>query len=218
MDLNYTDATFTRHTTNMSNIARQLAFAGVAIIWIFVVKKESQVYIPEELVAPLQLFIACLAADLLQYFYGGSAWGLFNAYKEHELYDPSTKTYNKEKVFAGPSFINWPIWGFFFLKSGLVIFGYYLLLLFFVDGHYVNYSLDTKNKKDKEVQQVQIISANELTFRAPALEGELEKIHTSLVELEKSNQSIKSEIKKSNDAHLDRHLKIISQKIDKNNH
>ena len=65
-----------------SNVARQIAFAGIAAIWIFRSGNALTAAIPQQLYIPLLLFLATLAQDLLQYLWGASAWHWFFRYHE----------------------------------------------------------------------------------------------------------------------------------------
>ncbi len=108
-------------TESLSTVARQLAFAGIAVVWIFVQKQESQFSIPQLLVWPLYLFVLTLAFDLLQYVYASAAWGIFSRSKELSV--------GSETEFKAPSYINWPTNIFFWLKSWSLIFAYGSLLV-----------------------------------------------------------------------------------------
>lgn len=65
-----------------SDLVRQFAFAGIAIIWIFKYQKPVDHLIPVELFKPLLFLIITLAFDLLQYFVPSIIWTFF--YKYHE--------------------------------------------------------------------------------------------------------------------------------------
>ena len=59
-------------TGKASDISRQLAFAGFAIIWLF--KDSTSFHIPEALFIPLILLGCTLLLDILQYFFLGTSW------------------------------------------------------------------------------------------------------------------------------------------------
>lgn len=50
-----------------SDVARQLAFAGIVLIWIFRVEGPQAQRLPEQLLLPSALLVLALGADLLQY-------------------------------------------------------------------------------------------------------------------------------------------------------
>lgn len=105
-----------------SDVARQLAFAGIALIWIFHERGDTPIAIPTSLVTPAALFICGLGFDLLQYVCGALIWGAFHRYHEKRL-GPESK-----KPLAAPAWFNWPGVFFFWSKLLLVLGGYALLL------------------------------------------------------------------------------------------
>ena len=107
-----------------SDIARYLAFAGIAIIWIFRVSKATHVSIPRCLLLPLLLFGLTLAADLLQYVTATFIWCIFHQY--HEQKKPDDPSHNPE-LFA-PLYLRLPITFFFVVKLVLVFGGFVVLL------------------------------------------------------------------------------------------
>ena len=66
----------------VSDIIRQISFAGIAIIWIFKIGKDESAGIAftPEMRGPLLLFVATLFADLLQYVYKTLVWGSLNSH------------------------------------------------------------------------------------------------------------------------------------------
>ncbi len=110
-----------------SDTARQASFAGIAIIWIFKSQEGARFAIPEDLVLPLMLFIASLAADLLHYILGSVIWGTYNKIKEKHL------GVNHEGNFEAPSALNWPTLFFFSAKLLLAFMGFVVL---FTYGYY----------------------------------------------------------------------------------
>jgi len=105
-----------------SDVARQLAFAGIALIWIFHEAGGNPIAIPHPLVWPAALLISGLACDLLQYVSGALIWGAFHRYQEKRLGVDSKKT------LSAPAWFNWPGILFFWGKLALVLAGYFLLL------------------------------------------------------------------------------------------
>ena len=105
-----------------SDVSRQLAFAGIAVIWVFHQGHGSAVDVPGSLIAPAALFIGGLACDLLQYVSGTLIWGAFHRIQEQRLGAGS------EKPLTAPAYFNWPGLFFFWSKLGLILIGYLLLL------------------------------------------------------------------------------------------
>jgi len=105
-----------------SDIVRQLALGGIAIIWMFQVAEGSSRMLPSELFLPLKLIVAALAADLLQYAVGGVLWSMYHRYKEDRTAE--------DESFKAPIVINWPAIGFYYTKVVLVIVAYWHLWRF----------------------------------------------------------------------------------------
>ena len=105
-----------------SDVARQLAFAGIALIWIFHERGSAPLAIPRPLIAPAALFISGLGFDLLQYLCGPLIWGAFHRHQEKRL-GPDSK-----KALSAPAWFNWPGIFFFWSKLLLVLAAYTLLL------------------------------------------------------------------------------------------
>jgi len=102
----------------LSEINRQLCFAGIAVVWIFATKSSEGGYaLPEQLVFPLKYFVASLVVDLFQYAYASAAWGYFHRKKEKSGIGEDTE-------FGAPMYINWPTIAFFWLKVTLAFIGY----------------------------------------------------------------------------------------------
>ncbi|WP_413113835.1 hypothetical protein [Thaumasiovibrio sp. DFM-14] len=108
-------------SASLSSVSRQLSFAGIAVVWIFVQKEGNQYIIPDSLVSCLIFFVLGLASDLFQYMYASAAWGLFARRKE--------KSCGNEASFKAPWYINLPTLTFFWIKAILVIIGYVNLLI-----------------------------------------------------------------------------------------
>ena len=107
-----------------SGLVRQLAFAGIAVIWIFKTDVSVRGFnVPNELIWPGFLFVLALLLDLLHYLVGTAVWGIFSRMKEK-------KGVIEEKTFEAPAKINWPANGFVWSKSIAVLIGYGLLLRF----------------------------------------------------------------------------------------
>lgn len=68
-----------------SDVARQLAFAGIALIWIFRVERPQAPRLPEQLLLPSALLVLALGADLLHYIVKTIIWGRFCRKEEKKL-------------------------------------------------------------------------------------------------------------------------------------
>ncbi|PCH60763.1 MAG: hypothetical protein COC05_03405 [Gammaproteobacteria bacterium] len=105
-----------------SDLSRQLAFAGIAIIWLFRVGGQSGgVQFSEELLVPLYCFVAGLTLDLGQYVYKAIVWSALNWYhwRKHKS--------NQADVDVS-GYFNAPTHILFWGKVALIAYGYILLL------------------------------------------------------------------------------------------
>ncbi|PRO73294.1 hypothetical protein C6Y40_12235 [Alteromonas alba] len=111
-------------TASLSTTNRQLALAGIAVVWIFAQKYEAGFSLNEELVNPLSTFVLSLGFDLFHYIYASIAWGVFHRLKEQE------SNITAESDFRAHRAINWPTNIFFWSKVACTAIGYVLLLDF----------------------------------------------------------------------------------------
>ncbi len=65
-----------------SDSARQLAFAGIAVVWILATNDEAVAVEANSLRLPLLAFVLALALDLIQYYAAALFWGVFSRVKE----------------------------------------------------------------------------------------------------------------------------------------
>jgi hypothetical protein len=105
-----------------SEIARQLGFAGIAIIWLFRSDVAGISQVPKPLLWPGVLIVVALAFDLLQYAVGALIWGRVHRQRE--------KAGEIGKDFVVPARVNWPALFFFWGKLGCITVAYVLLILF----------------------------------------------------------------------------------------
>jgi hypothetical protein len=104
-------------SSKASEIARQLAFAGIAAVWVLRPADPRATEIPDALLVPLAAFVTALGLDLLHAAYGALAWGAFCRYHEHCDTDPASDI-------DAPKWINWPTNSFFVGKIAAVLVGY----------------------------------------------------------------------------------------------
>lgn len=118
------DAYYT-HSGNASTCARQLAFAGVAVVWIFNDKIPNQpISLPRVLTIVVLALVATLAFDLLQYILASLMWGAFA--RGHEKNSESHRRHDDPDVDV-PAWINWPALFCFWLKLVSLVVAYGLL-------------------------------------------------------------------------------------------
>lgn len=111
---------FKRYSGKTSDVARQLSFAGIAIIWIFKTGDGIQAKIPNDLILPLGFLCMALASDLLQYLLGTIIWDRFHRY--HELRAA------KDKDIKASPWLRRPIDFFFWFKIIFVIIAYTIII------------------------------------------------------------------------------------------
>jgi multisubunit Na+/H+ antiporter MnhB subunit len=107
-----------------SDLVRQFAFAGIAVIWIFKNDKSSPFLIPTELFNPLLFLVITLVFDLLQYLFPSIIWTLFFLYYEKK-HNGNTKV--KVKANKG---LSAPGWICYFGKITTLIIAYSLLICY----------------------------------------------------------------------------------------
>ena len=65
---------------SLSKYNRQLAFAGIGIVWLFRITDKRNVSIEPEMLVPIMCFVISFAFDLLQYLWQSLAWYVFYWY------------------------------------------------------------------------------------------------------------------------------------------
>jgi len=117
--------TYYEFSRKASDIARQLAFAGIAVVWLFKVQKQDLPRIPEDLILLVFFLVLVLALDFLQYVFGTFIWGLFQWYQERQLNDVM-----KDPDLSAPSYLKTPQMICFVAKLLLLVIAYILLLAY----------------------------------------------------------------------------------------
>jgi hypothetical protein len=113
------------YSKRLSEITRSLAFAGIAIIWVFRVTDQPTPQIPDNLLLPLGLFAICLAFDLLQYIYSTTLWGIY-VYVQDKKYPDS----EDDPDLTPPHWWEVPAYVFYFLKVLSILLAYVFLIKF----------------------------------------------------------------------------------------
>lgn len=109
-------------TGKASDIVRQLAFAGIAVVWIFrITDTTGRMQVPPEFVKVAFGCVVSLSLDLLQYLVASVFWGVFGCHLDR-------KGVKADDEFAAPGWINWPALLFFWGKSAVIVLSYVLLL------------------------------------------------------------------------------------------
>jgi hypothetical protein len=124
--------TFYEFSGKASDISRQLAFAGIAVIWIFRLSAAPP-KIPDELLFPLFLLVIALLFDIAQYGIATIIWGVFQWKKEKDL-QKTHKDINladlDELELDHPSWMKIPQLVCFSIKMVSMVIAYVLLALY----------------------------------------------------------------------------------------
>lgn len=117
---------FDTYTGKTSDIARQLSFAGIAIIWIFKTGDSFTQETSERFLWPLLWFVITLALDFLQYVAGSLTWYFYARAREKE--QRKTGGINLDQEYDPPDCLLWPIYILFWSKNVVISMGYFSLL------------------------------------------------------------------------------------------
>lgn len=117
------------HSGSASAAARQIAFAGIAVVWVFNQPQSGYpIGLPQPLVAVLLLLCTTLAFDLLQYALSTAVWGFYSRLKEKQL----KHHFHSNPDIEPPRELNWPGIGMFWLKLAALILAYGFLANFLI--------------------------------------------------------------------------------------
>ena len=72
------------YTSLISGAARQLSFAGFAVVWIYNDSKGATFHMPHMLLWATIAFIIAILLDYLQYAYGTAVYYIAARYREHK--------------------------------------------------------------------------------------------------------------------------------------
>ena len=124
---------YVRYSANVSELSRNLSYAGIGVVWIFkqsasenAIETTFMNSIPVELRWPLILFIVVLILDLLQYVIQTAIW-----YPYYTKYKELHKDKKEDDVnLQEPESYNIIPWCFWIFKLIIVIIAYILMGLF----------------------------------------------------------------------------------------
>lgn len=126
--------TVTEVTGLASDRVRNLAFAGIAVVWILSggAENPTTAKIDDALAWPLFAFAGTLFLDVLQYVMHSALWGLYTRRKEESLQDKHGGEESeewRETTFVNPRKLNLPAYVLFWLKVVALATGYLPLLV-----------------------------------------------------------------------------------------
>lgn len=116
------------HTSKLSQVHRQLAFAGIAVIWIFAITVDNTIEIEKGLIIPLVLFVTALVLDLTHLTYQAIVWGVWHWGLIHikKIVDQESEI-GESRILTGIS------WFLYISKIIALIAGYFLLIVHLLD-------------------------------------------------------------------------------------
>ena len=107
---------YERYSTKVSDINRQLIFAGIAIVWLFRVSNyEGNTVFPIELHPTLFFFILSFGADILQYFSQSVIWFVYYCFQKYNTKTSKNKDV-EDCIVKEPEWPNIIPWLFWLLK------------------------------------------------------------------------------------------------------
>lgn len=108
------------YSGKLSNINRQLALSGIAIVWFFIQPKNNVDFNFGAFKWAFIFFSAALFLDLVHYAIATASWGIYHRFKETRI-KPGIE-------FKAPKYINWIPIGALMFKVACTVIGYYLLI------------------------------------------------------------------------------------------
>lgn len=121
-------------TGKLSDINRNIAFAAIAIIWIFKQTAEGgAIVIPKDFIFPSILIVCALGFDLLQYIYQSATWSLFYHRNEKKATED-----NPDPDILAPDYLNYPSWFLFVFKVFFVIWAYSIIFSYLYKTLFLN--------------------------------------------------------------------------------
>ena len=129
MNLEYYKGEYYSFSGLASSTSRQLALAGIAIVWVFNSHGQTGYKLPNELLFPSICLILSLGSDLLQYVTGSIIWGCF-----HRFHEKKRKSIGDNPDIEAPFYFTWPISLFFYIKIAAVLIAYIFLLKYAISS------------------------------------------------------------------------------------
>ena len=71
---------------SLSSVVRQINFAGIAIVWIFVGKETETVSVPQHLYNACTFLVISIILDVLQYLVGTFSWHMCYLFKHKKKF------------------------------------------------------------------------------------------------------------------------------------
>ena len=110
----------------LSDINRQIAFAGIALIWIFKQTINNEIVLDPALVSPARLIIIALGIDIFHYIYQTITWSIFYTIKK-------AKHNSEDYELDSPIYLNITAWVLFGFKILFVLIAYFKIFFYLSD-------------------------------------------------------------------------------------
>lgn len=131
MKLSEYKTTYRDYSAKASDNLRYVAFAGIAIIWLFHGGSDKEAVfpakLPVDLLKPLLFFVAAISFDVLQYVLATFIWKYYFRKLEKEARRLKA---NKDKEYKHSRWLPAPIDFCFYSKMATVVSGYIFLSIF----------------------------------------------------------------------------------------
>lgn len=120
-------------TSRLSDLTRQLAFAGIAVAWIFKgqgkpsASGDAVPMLSQDLILALALFAICLLLDYSQYLFASIVWRLYARSREKEFDREGVPI---DQDFSHPNWLTWLYTPFFWLKVAALGVGQAILIAY----------------------------------------------------------------------------------------
>src|SRR5438094_1491603 len=88
------------YTGKASEVVRQLALLGFALIWIFKTDVDSGPVIPKSFLGASFLLLVALTADFLQYAFGAGLWAWYDEKLRRESVEPDADVRPPDRVYV----------------------------------------------------------------------------------------------------------------------
>jgi hypothetical protein len=115
-------STYFEASKKVSEVLRQYALAGIALVWVFKGNGASTFGLDPKLLTASLWILGAISADFLQYVATSYIWYGYFRFKE-------TKDKNLDQQFVAPEYMNWPNQTLFLLKvvALVIAYGFYIL-------------------------------------------------------------------------------------------
>lgn len=134
---------FYAFSSKTSDITRQLALAGIAIIWIFRITENDTIKLLPQTVQILKLLVLCLLFDFCHAFIPSFTYGFMTSiFKRNGKVDDDVVEYNQLWTI--------PEWAFFVIKIIFLVWAY-IILWIFLNSNLIQRTHDASSNKVEHV-------------------------------------------------------------------